>query len=232
MGDLGKKSGSLLVKYSPLRLQVGCACCPPPPPPPPPPPDVCGCDTVQEIEDLLGQYYAPMTLTIERSDTGIPTRVTGSYTQAQSDWITSNVSATVVLPFAGISVFPGTNILGASWFLREVSGGMYTEARIFMPCDTPPTGTPLAGFVYYERGEDGLAPGTGTQVGDKFFLSVSFDFPASTPWDAAWTDYPTLRQVCEGTPQNWFWDGVGGIVSEVTLPVAAEFDCAVSFGAI
>jgi len=230
MSNLGKKDGKLLVRYSPLRLQVGCACCPPPPPPPPPPPDVCGCDTIQEIEDLVGQYYAPMTMVIQRNGTGIIPRLVGSYTQAQSDYIEGQISATIVLPFVGVVGYQGT--LCAQWLLEDVTDGYYTNARIFIPCDTPAEGTVLSGFIYYERGEAGLAPGTGTQVGDKFFLRVSFDFPAGAPWDAVWNDYPTLRDLCGNDPKNWEFTGVGGAADEVTLGAAGEFDVNVQFGAI
>jgi len=226
MSDLGKKDGKLLVRYSPLRLQVGCACCPPPPPPPPPPPDVCGCDSIQEIEDLVGQYYAPMTMIVQRSGTGIVPRVTGSYTQAQSDWITDNISATVVVPFSGVVTYQ--RILCAAWTLYDVTDGMFTDARIYIPCDTPEQGLILNGFVYYERG----SASTPTQVGDKFFTSVSADFPASVAWDAAWNDYPTLRDMCGGSPKNWEFTGYGGVSSEVTLPVAGEFDVNIQFGAL
>lgn len=230
MSNLGKKGGKLLVRYSPLRLQVGCACCPPPPPPPPPPPDVCGCETIQEIEDLVGQYYAPMTMILQRSGTGIIPRVVGAYTQAQTDYIESQISATLVLPFVGMVEYQGQ--LCAQWRLEDITDGYFTNAVIFIPCDAPSEGGVYFGMIYYERGGYDLEPGTGTQVGDKFFLSVSFDFPTGVPWDAAWNDYPTLRDLCGNDPKNWTFTGIGGASTEVVLGAAGQFDVSVQFGAI
>jgi hypothetical protein len=176
---------------------------------------------VQDIEQLA--MPATLTMQIQRSGSG----TIGDYTQEQTDWIVSNMAATLEMPLTGVASIgdsAGFRILGAIYSIEDVTDGIKTEAYVGIPCDVPGLGTnpPL---IFYRRGEANLDPGEGTEVGGRYFLFVDAVFPIPGPpgWISAWDDIPTIRSFCSGSPINsWQFVGPGGAATELIRLV--EFD--------
>jgi hypothetical protein len=216
MSNLGKKDGKLLVRYSPLRLQVGCACCPPPPPPPPPPPDVCGCVSVDEIESVaIPASFVRYTCSLDE-----PGLIAGM-TQEQTDWIASQVSANIECSYVGLQGVIGIGLC-AVYASEDLTDGAKTEVSILFPCSIPGNAfVPPTVFVYYRRSFPETPPGEGVEVDGKYFIYAEVDFPVPGTSDD-YDGYPTIRSFCETTwSGTWSKTGEYGVAVELTNPPTA-----------